>query len=86
MQLSIFALAAFAAVALANPSTLPGPRSWVVLLESLGPIRARQQPPSNPNAITTGPAVNQPAMTDRNGNVISFDSAKVYLAAKEAGL
>lgn len=75
MQLSIFALAAFAAVALANP--LHAPRAA---------IRARQQPPSNPNAITTGPAVNQPAMTDRNGNVISFDSAKVYLAAKEAGL
>ncbi|PKS07132.1 hypothetical protein jhhlp_005732 [Lomentospora prolificans] len=75
MQLSIFAVAAFAAVALANPLAAPK-----------AALRARQQAPTNPNAITSGPAVNQPAMTDRNGNVINFDSNKVYLAAKEAGL
>lgn len=76
MQLSIFAVAAFAAVALANPLAAPK-----------AAIRARQQQqPTNPNAITTGPAVNQPAMTDRNGNVVNFETSKVYLAAKEAGL
>jgi hypothetical protein len=46
----------------------------------------RRQQPSNPNAITGGPAVNEPAMTDAQGNIIPFNSANVYQAARDAGL
>lgn len=33
-----------------------------------------------------GPTVQQPAMTDQSGNVVSFDAANVYLAGVDAGL
>lgn len=35
---------------------------------------------------STQPDTSVPAMTDKDGNVVSFDSTKVYKAATNAGL
>lgn len=39
-----------------------------------------------PRQAATQPDTSVPAMTDKDGNVVNFDSTKVYKAASEAGL
>lgn len=39
-----------------------------------------------PRQAPTQPDTSVPAMTDKDGNIINFDSTKVYKAATNAGL
>lgn len=39
-----------------------------------------------PRQAPTQPDASVPAMTDKDGNIINFDSTKVYKAASNAGL
>jgi hypothetical protein len=70
MQFPTFTLLALVAVAAALPSANIGARDLVK------PVVPRQDQPK----------VDTAAMTDKDGNVLEFDSKKTYQAAKEAGL
>lgn len=39
-----------------------------------------------PRQAPTQPDTSVPAMTDKDGNIVNFDSTKVYKAASNAGL
>lgn len=84
MQFSIIALFSLAALASASPhGKSPESRAWTrwgdgnrwLTWTGTG-LKARQ-------AATAGPTVQQPAMTDQSGNVVSFDTAKVYKAGED---
>jgi hypothetical protein len=97
MKLSIVAVLAFAAAVMANPmdnlekkraSTSmewPGPLSRRPHANGLAVFKRQQQAPPA-GAVRSGPAVNEPSMTDRQGNVIAFDPNNLYLPFKEAGI
>ncbi|KAL2107652.1 hypothetical protein VUR80DRAFT_4961 [Thermomyces stellatus] len=77
MQFSVVALLSLAALALGSPAS------------SKAGLKSRQQAGAGAGAGGAAggqPTVQQPAMTDQNGNVVNFDSANVYLAGQDAGL
>ena len=85
MKFSIATIVAFAALALASPASsksLATADYQVVTpihIDSVPvPVERRQNVPAVDAAI--------PAMTDRSGNVIPFDAAKVYQDAAAKGL
>ncbi|KAK1831236.1 hypothetical protein QBC39DRAFT_259304 [Podospora conica] len=71
MKFTIATVVAFAAMALASPTSSKS-------LPSMPAVEKRQNVPAVDASI--------PAMTDRAGNVIPFDSTKVYQALTANGL
>ncbi|KUJ10753.1 uncharacterized protein LY89DRAFT_739746 [Mollisia scopiformis] len=71
MQFSVIALLSLVAVAFASPIALP---------DRLDDIVARQT-----TATSSGVDAEAPAMSDADGNVVSFNTASVYLDATAKG-
>lgn len=80
MKFTIATVVAFAAMALASPAISEScrPSSELRILTRPVPIDKRQNVPAVDASI--------PAMTDRAGNVIPFDSTKVYQNLAANGL